>query len=215
MSTPTTSWAIGYSSSCLARHFFNNHMVFLSNNPSVVYAIFLLETVQTVLTGVDLYLSFASGFGHMYRLTRPNMSAFDVPIIESMVSLTVQLFFAYRVWILSDKKSLRFCLAICVVCRDHTTLIRIPQYKASLLTVFYCRCNCSIHRRYLCRPRPVHTAFVRLTRQQIGVRNTFASGLALKVLAFVGPVCEQNYLPLANCYVLRPGSLAAPWPTSS
>jgi hypothetical protein len=163
MSTSTTSRGIGYSSSCLARHFFNDHMSFLSDSPSVVYTIFLLETVQTVLTGVDLYLSFASGFGQIYHLTRPNMSAFDVPIIESMVSLTVQLFFAYRVWILSDKRSWWFCLAICVVRHGHTTLIRSPQPKAPSTTVFYCRCSCSIHWRYLCRPRPVHVAFVRFT----------------------------------------------------
>ncbi|KAH9952930.1 hypothetical protein BGW80DRAFT_564598 [Lactifluus volemus] len=134
----------------------------------LVYTIFLLETVQTVLTGVDLYLSFASGFGHMYRLTRPNMSAFDVPIIESMVSLTVQLFFAYRVWILSDKKSWWFCLAICVC----STVGATAAFTGGIY---------------------------------IGVRNKFASGLALRVLAFtwlIGGALADIFITATMLYQL-------------
>ena len=39
----------------------------------------------------------------MDRLSDPYASAFDVPIIGAVVSLTVQTFFAYRVWVLSKK----------------------------------------------------------------------------------------------------------------
>ncbi|KAI0252236.1 hypothetical protein BJV78DRAFT_1124851, partial [Lactifluus subvellereus] len=84
----------------------------------LVYAIFILETLQTALTGVDLYYWFISGFGNIDHLVDPHLSAFDVPIIESIVSLTVQLFFAYRVWILSEKKSWWICMVICVVSRS-------------------------------------------------------------------------------------------------
>ncbi|KAI0000789.1 hypothetical protein BJV74DRAFT_820679 [Russula compacta] len=56
------------------------------------------------MSGADLYYWFASGFGQVDRLTHPHLSAFDVPIIEALVAVTVQYFFAYRVWVLSNKK---------------------------------------------------------------------------------------------------------------
>ncbi|KAH9952919.1 hypothetical protein BGW80DRAFT_563816 [Lactifluus volemus] len=81
----------------------------------LVYTIFLLETLQTAFTGADLYYWFVSGFGNINHLEAPYLSSFDVPIIGSVVSLTVQFFFAYRVWVLSDKKSSWLCVLICIV----------------------------------------------------------------------------------------------------
>ncbi|KAH9035703.1 hypothetical protein EDB84DRAFT_1561132 [Lactarius hengduanensis] len=70
----------------------------------LVYSVFLVETVQTALTGADLYYWFGSGFGHLDHLT-VHLSGFDVPIIGSIVSLTVQVFFVYRIWVLSGRSS--------------------------------------------------------------------------------------------------------------
>jgi len=79
----------------------------------LVYGIFLIETVQTILSGIDGYYRFASGFGSLQHLTDPYLSTFDGPIIGAIVSLTVQYFFAYRVWVLSNKKAFWLCLLIC------------------------------------------------------------------------------------------------------
>ncbi len=85
------------------------------DDSSIVFAIFFLETLQTALSGADVYYWFASDFGNIDRLRDPYASSFDVPIIGSIVSGTVQLFFVYRVWVLSDKKSWRYCVLIAVV----------------------------------------------------------------------------------------------------
>ena len=53
----------------------------------------------------------------MDHLSNPYVSAFDVPIIGSIVSGAVQFFFVYRVWVLSDRKAWRLCLLISVVSR--------------------------------------------------------------------------------------------------
>ncbi|KAH9001868.1 hypothetical protein EDB86DRAFT_405902 [Lactarius hatsudake] len=76
----------------------------------LVYSVFLVETAQTALTGADLYDWFAPGFFDMgvYQ------SDFDVPIIGSIVSLTVQLFFVHRIWLLSERSSWFPCLIICL-----------------------------------------------------------------------------------------------------
>ena len=83
----------------------------------VVYSIFFLETVQTALSGVDLYYWFAAG-NDDFRLTTPYTSFFDLPILGSVVSLSVQFFFVYRIWELSrlsKKRSRWLCVIICLV----------------------------------------------------------------------------------------------------
>jgi hypothetical protein len=88
----------------------------------VVYTVFVLETVQTALSGADLYYWFASGFGDMNHLNSPFASSFDTPLIESLVSAMVQYFCASRVWALSNKQSRWFCLIICLVGRSQSSL---------------------------------------------------------------------------------------------
>jgi hypothetical protein len=87
----------------------------LPDVPLAVYGVLFLETLQTALSGADLYYWFASGFGNVERLTMPYISFFDVPILGSVVSLTVQLFFVYRIWVLSKKRWWWLCLIICLV----------------------------------------------------------------------------------------------------
>ncbi|KAF8486816.1 hypothetical protein DFH94DRAFT_2547 [Russula ochroleuca] len=83
----------------------------------LVYGIFFLETVQTVLSGADLYYWFAAGFGNVDQLTSPFFSFLDVSIMGAVVSLCVQFFFVYRISILSEKRSrwLLVCLIICLL----------------------------------------------------------------------------------------------------
>lgn len=93
-----------------------------TNNSCIVFAIFLLETAQTALSCADLFYWFISGFDNPAHLTSPYMGPFDVPIIASVVSLVVQFFYAYRIWILSAKQSGWFCLLICLVSRSRASL---------------------------------------------------------------------------------------------
>ncbi|KAH8988322.1 hypothetical protein EDB92DRAFT_1026486 [Lactarius akahatsu] len=81
----------------------------------LVYAVFLIETLQTALTGADLYYWFVSGFGNLAHLTSPYATPFDAPIIGAIVSLIVQFFFVYRIWVLSGRTSWLLCLVICLV----------------------------------------------------------------------------------------------------
>jgi hypothetical protein len=81
------------------------------------------------MSGADLYYWFASGFGSLEHLYSPHLSPFDVPIIGSVVSLSVQFFFAYRVWILSAKKSWQLCVIICLVSWSHHSSLSPPTYS--------------------------------------------------------------------------------------
>ncbi|KAH9971163.1 hypothetical protein BJV74DRAFT_246822 [Russula compacta] len=69
----------------------------------LAYFVFLLETVQTALTGVDAYYWFMAGFGNMERLRNSNFGGIDNPLMDAIISLVVQVFFCYRIWKLSDR----------------------------------------------------------------------------------------------------------------
>ncbi|KAI0263188.1 hypothetical protein BC834DRAFT_320622 [Gloeopeniophorella convolvens] len=79
----------------------------------LVYGIFLLETLQTALTGADLYYWFASGFGNMEHFGRSHAAPYDVPIIGAFISMAVQLFYAYRIWVL-ERRCWWICALICI-----------------------------------------------------------------------------------------------------
>ena len=117
------------------------------NSSHIVYTVFLLETVQTALTGADVYYWFASGYGDLNRLAIPFASAIDVPIMESIVSAMVQFFYAYRVWILSNK-SWPICSLICLVGRSQALFNH--SSAASFLVVLHSQCSIGIDRRYSC-----------------------------------------------------------------
>ena len=92
-----------------------------SDNSYVVCFVFLLETIQTGLSGADVYYWFVSGYGDTRHLARPFAAAFDVPIMESVVSLIVEFFFAHRIWALGVRWSKWFCLLICLVGQSHAS----------------------------------------------------------------------------------------------
>ncbi|KAI9452256.1 hypothetical protein F5148DRAFT_515543 [Russula earlei] len=61
---------------------------------------------------LDLYYWFVSGFGNINHLVSPNLGFFDVPIVGTVVSLTVQFFFMYRIFVISKRKASWLCVII-------------------------------------------------------------------------------------------------------
>ena len=88
--------------------YLNDEAIFLA------YSVFVLEAVQTALTGADLYFWFVDGFGNVERLHDSHFAPIDLPIIHSIVSFVVQGFLCYRIWTLNKRLSM-FCLVIGVV----------------------------------------------------------------------------------------------------
>lgn len=80
----------------------------------IVYFVFLLETVQTALTGADVYYWFIIGFGDLEGLKKSRFSPIDVRTMDAFISLIVQGFFCYRIWTLR-KRLWWFCIVIIVL----------------------------------------------------------------------------------------------------
>ncbi|KAI9451309.1 hypothetical protein BJY52DRAFT_120522 [Lactarius psammicola] len=71
----------------------------------LAYFIFVLETIQTALTGADVYYWFVAGFGDVERLGNSHFAPIDVPIMTAVTSLIVQGYFCYRIWALNSWSS--------------------------------------------------------------------------------------------------------------
>ncbi|KAH9987443.1 hypothetical protein BJV74DRAFT_978757 [Russula compacta] len=80
----------------------------------LAYFVFLLETIQTALTGVDVYICFVVGFGDMDRLRNHKLSPIDGPTMDAPISLIVQGFYCYRIWTL-NKRLLWLCVIIAIL----------------------------------------------------------------------------------------------------
>ncbi|KAH9066321.1 hypothetical protein EDB87DRAFT_707940 [Lactarius vividus] len=68
---------------------------------SLVYFVFALETTQTALTAADVYYWFVGGFGDFERLKNSHFAPIDIPIMSTVISFMVQMYFCYRIWTLT------------------------------------------------------------------------------------------------------------------
>ncbi|ESK90888.1 hypothetical protein Moror_16474 [Moniliophthora roreri MCA 2997] len=73
---------------------------------AMVYTVFFLDTLQTVIFFRDAFQVFGYGFGDVANFKKAHLSGFSVPILTGMVSFIVQGFYAYQLRILSRSKIL-------------------------------------------------------------------------------------------------------------
>jgi len=80
----------------------------------IAYFVFVAETVQTALTGADVYYWFVQGFGNLERLTEAHFAPIDIPIIHAIVAPLVKGYFCYRILTL-NKRLLNLCIVIALL----------------------------------------------------------------------------------------------------
>jgi hypothetical protein len=109
---PLVNWAL-YGVLCVQTYVYSYN--FPNDRPStklLVYFVFALETTQTALTGADVHYWFVRGFGNIEALHSSHYAPIDIPIMSSIISLTIQSYFCYRIWTLA--RNLWLCLLITV-----------------------------------------------------------------------------------------------------
>ncbi|KAF8876178.1 hypothetical protein BD779DRAFT_1677927 [Infundibulicybe gibba] len=79
----------------------------------IVLGLYLVETLQTVLVTHDAFTTFARDFGNVPSLNVAHLEGLSTPMLSGIVSCAVQLFFTYRIFILS--KSRWLASVICLV----------------------------------------------------------------------------------------------------
>ncbi|KAF9073481.1 hypothetical protein BDP27DRAFT_1416970 [Rhodocollybia butyracea] len=70
----------------------------------VVYGVFIIEVIQTILVTHDAFAIFGYGFSEFKSLTDMHMDWFTVPVMSGLVAFIGQAFYAYRIRVLSNSK---------------------------------------------------------------------------------------------------------------
>lgn len=70
----------------------------------LVYGVYLIEVVQTVMSAVDIYHWFGIGYGNMDYLMDTFTTPFNTPLLCGVVAVIVQFFFAYRIWTIQQQQ---------------------------------------------------------------------------------------------------------------
>jgi hypothetical protein len=107
-----------------------------------VYFVFIMETIQTALTGVDAYNWFSAGFGNLERLQNTNFVPIDAPIFVSMIGFVVRTSFCYRIWAI-EKAMFWWCGIIEAVIFSELMLVLYLIYCAypGVSHAVGCRCR--------------------------------------------------------------------------
>ncbi|KAK7052973.1 hypothetical protein VNI00_004293 [Paramarasmius palmivorus] len=77
---------------------------------ALVYGVYIIETIQTIMVTQDAFRNFAYGFGSVDSLNQVGTIWFDVCVIDGLVAFLVQSYFSYRIYLLSHSKILTFVI---------------------------------------------------------------------------------------------------------
>lgn len=75
-----------------------------------------MELLQTVIVSRDAFLSFGLGFGSFKALDDIQLTCLSIPILSGIVGCIVQMYYAYRINILSKTRRLGYAIAAVSVC---------------------------------------------------------------------------------------------------
>ncbi|KAK0223766.1 hypothetical protein IW262DRAFT_1458798 [Armillaria fumosa] len=85
----------------------------------LVYGIYVIEIVQTMLVAHDMFAMFGYGFGDIDALTRTNFNWLTVPTMSAVAACVGQVFYAYRIFIVSKSR----IVPIFVICVSLTSSV--------------------------------------------------------------------------------------------
>ncbi|PBK88496.1 hypothetical protein ARMGADRAFT_1167961 [Armillaria gallica] len=93
----------------------------------LVYGIYIVEFVQTILVSHDAFAMFGYGFGDLDALTEVHFNWLIVPIMSAVIACVGQSFYAYRIYILSRSR----IVPAFVIC------VSLTSFVAAIITGVY------------------------------------------------------------------------------
>jgi hypothetical protein len=88
----------------------------------LVFGLFVVETIQTVLITHDLFATYAFGWGDTAQLGARHLEPFAVPITNGIVGFIVQIFYAHRLFSFSRSRAL-VCVIVTMAITQATSAI--------------------------------------------------------------------------------------------
>ncbi|PBK86488.1 hypothetical protein ARMGADRAFT_529128 [Armillaria gallica] len=101
----------------------------------LVYGIYIVEFVQTMLLSHDAFATFGYGFGDLDALTDVHFNWLIVPIMSAIIACVGHVFYAYRIFILSKSKSVSaFIICICLTNSVAAIITGVFLFQAGNIT---------------------------------------------------------------------------------
>ncbi|KAK0454308.1 hypothetical protein EV421DRAFT_409871 [Armillaria borealis] len=101
----------------------------------LVYGIYIVEFVQTMLLTHDAFAIFGYGFGDLDALTDIHLYWLIVPIMSAVTACVGHVFYAYRIFILSKSRSVpAFVICICSISTVAAIITGVYCFQAGKIT---------------------------------------------------------------------------------
>ncbi|EKM52244.1 uncharacterized protein PHACADRAFT_148765 [Phanerochaete carnosa HHB-10118-sp] len=94
---------------------------------TLVYGVYLVEMVQTILVTHDAFGEYARGFGNLKALNAEGLHWIAVPVFSGIVSATVQMHYAYRISILSGSRILGLGISVIALFQGSSAIAQGAQ----------------------------------------------------------------------------------------
>ncbi|KLO19181.1 hypothetical protein SCHPADRAFT_918701 [Schizopora paradoxa] len=112
----------------------------------LVGGIYLIETAQTILVTHDAFAAYASGYGNLNALGSAQLEWLAVPTFSGIVSCAVQLYYGYRLRLLSGSNLLGLVIAVIALTQGTSAIVQGVQAKiigdfADLATKAFVSCT--------------------------------------------------------------------------
>ncbi|OSD00958.1 hypothetical protein PYCCODRAFT_1468921 [Trametes coccinea BRFM310] len=94
---------------------------------TLVYSVYMIETTQTIIIAHDAFNAYAKGYGDLNALGSAQLEWLAVPIFSGIVSATVQIYYAYRVSLLSGSKLLGLFISVIALLQGSSAIAQGVQ----------------------------------------------------------------------------------------
>ncbi|SJK98177.1 uncharacterized protein ARMOST_01438 [Armillaria ostoyae] len=101
----------------------------------LVYGIYVVEFVQTMLVTHDAFVEFGYGFGDIEALTDMHFDWLTVPIMSAAAACVGQVFYAYRIFILSRSRTVpAFVICVSLTSSVAAVITGVYSFQAGNIT---------------------------------------------------------------------------------
>ncbi|KAK0195999.1 hypothetical protein F5146DRAFT_313729 [Armillaria mellea] len=104
----------------------------------LVYGLYVVELIQTILVTYDAFAIFGYGFGDLEALTKIHFNWLVVPIMGGIAASVGQGFYAYRIFILSRSRIVpAFIICVSLTSFVAAIITGVYSFQAGVLTYLY------------------------------------------------------------------------------
>lgn len=102
---------------------------------SPVYSLFIAECLQTLFLSIATFAAFVPSYSSMYNRDADILFDAVVPLLAALIAAVVQIFYAWRIWIISSH-GLKYLILAGVISAVRLVLVFQPQSELTVIPCF-------------------------------------------------------------------------------